>query len=120
MNPNITVRKFVIDDKNTRVNLSEQERVKFLTTIGRIVIQILEIEADNPSDLILVVTTESSGAKRETPVYLFSYRDKMLFQNNKYIVRLDYVLNTVGTHFDIEVISESKQAFKLTAYYSAH
>jgi len=118
MNENIKVRKFVFDDKNTSLKLSNQEKSIFLKT-NSIEIQILEIEADNPSDLILVVKKESSsGDKVEEPLYLFLYRDKMLFQNNKYIMRLDYVIDNLGVHFEIDVVSESQQPFKLSAYYS--
>ena len=120
MNDNIKVKKFVFDDKNPRIKFTDQERIKFLQTIGSIVIQILEIETDNPSDLIFVATTELMGGKSENPVYLFSYRDKMLYQDGKYIMRFDYVLKTAGTHFELDFVSHSGKPFNVTAYYSAH
>ena len=120
MNSNIKIKKFIMDEQNSQAKISEPERVKFLTTTTKILIEILEIETDNPNDLILVVSTEANGGRKENPIYLFSYREKMLFQNNRYILKLDYQINTTGTHFNLDVVSESKSPFKVTAYYSTY
>lgn len=120
MHRNIKIKKFIMDEQNPQAQISDQERVKFLTTTDKILIQILEIETDNPNDLILVISTEANGGKMENPIYLFSYREKMLFQNNRYILKLDYTINTSGTHFNLDVVSDNKKPFKITAYYSTY
>lgn len=120
MNENIKVRKFVFDDKNPRIKFNEEERLKLLRT-SSILIQILEIETENPSDLIFVATEESiDGSRVETAEYLFSYRDKMLYQDGKYIMRLNYYIKTAGKYFELDILNHNGKPFKVTAYYSTN
>ena len=119
MNNNIKVRKFVFNEKAPRIKFTDEERMKFLQG-SKIVLQILEIQAQNPNDLILIVSTESMGNKSETATYLFWHRDKMLFQDGKYILRLDCVVDTTGTKFDLNMVTDNEKPFTVTAYYSVH
>lgn len=120
MNENFKVKKIILHSKEPRIQFAAKEQLELLQGSRRMLLQILEIEAENPGDLIFVVTVDTNGNIRRTPFYLFTYRDKMLFQEGKYILRFDCVIELVGKNFEIEIVTESDKPFKVTAYYSLH
>lgn len=117
MKSNIKVRRLTFDNKNPKQSLNKTDIEQVPGGIRKLVIEIAELETDNPCDIIIVVTAHNPGNLQTNPEYLYQYRDKMLFQDGKYIVRLnlDFFIEEVS-QYDIEVIHEHERNFILTAY----
>lgn len=123
MNQSIKVRSFVLDDENPNLNLSEAERTEIFQKGLGIIIELIEIIAVDPNDLMLVSSTEHGpGRKEEIPFYFYQYRGSLGFQNNKYFIHpqglYEFESIKTTTHFNIESKSQNRQKYSIKFYYS--
>ena len=117
MNGDIKIREWKLDNNNPSKIITPTDRNSLPYYNENFAVEMLEIETDNPSDIILCNTNESNGGKAETALFLYRLRDKMTYHNGKYIVRLNFdILNVNTSQNTFEIKHDKNQEFKATAY----
>ena len=117
MNPDIKVREWTLDNNNPSKIISPVDKNSLPYYSEDFAIEFLEIETDNPSDIIICNTREDNGGYMESAIFMYRLRDKMIYQNGKYIVRINFkFLNVNATQNTFEIKHDKNKDFKVTAY----
>ena len=116
------IRKYLFNNEHPKLELPNQEKLFLMTSVIQLKIDLIEIETNDPNDLVFIISGNRNGANFIYNIYLYKYRSKMIYQNGKYILDTqnieDFKISTDSTEFEILVHSEDSSIFNLTAYHS--
>ena len=70
MNDNIKVRRWTFDNKNSKQTITPANKQSMPFGGIDFSIEVVEIETDNPCNLIIVVTAQAQGGHSETPIFI--------------------------------------------------
>ncbi len=120
----IKIEKFTLTESKPILKLTEEQKLEFVRK-SRLKIELIEVEdIDNPSDLIVVITTEAF-AKKVVPFYFYKNRTQFIHQNGKFILDTkeiaDFLIEIGGTNIDIRIMTAAGvNKYKVTMYYRAY
>lgn len=124
MDENIKIRKFVFTETSPALMLSEEETKEFLNRKS-LRIELIEVQdIKNPSDLIIVIK-RGGITSSTTPVYLYKYRAKFIYQEGKFILDTqdikEFLIEVGGHTLDIRIVAaDGINKYKIEMYYRTY
>lgn len=114
--------KFVCDDKNPKLNITEKERGDLSLILKSVNINLLQFnKSDNPNDVLLHYTLKSVGKNIPETIQLSKYGDQFKLVNDKLVLNTskieEFTIPVGSFFFDLEVKSMTNQPFNLEMFF---
>jgi hypothetical protein len=96
--------QFVFNEGKSALNEKEKQKFSIMGLAKPIKITLIELKTDNPNDVAITFT--SSGGLHPFKLHLKNFRDKMKWENDKYVLLLDTIIQDT---FDLGVNVDFKK-----------